>query len=59
MVSGAVRESYPVIFGREMSFTLPARAEGVNIEAEVNGTRIVFPARPGPLLELGRLRISG
>ena len=46
MISGEVRESYPVIFGREMSFTLPARAEGVNIEAEINGTRIVFPLGP-------------
>jgi hypothetical protein len=46
MISGEVRESYPVIFGREMSFTLPARAQGVNIEAEINGTRIVFPLGP-------------
>jgi hypothetical protein len=40
------RTSYPVIFGRTMSFSLPASAEGTCIEAEVDGTAIVFPIVP-------------
>ena len=46
MVSDLVRESYPVIFGQTMSFSLPALAEGPSIEAEVNGEAIVFPFGP-------------
>ena len=46
MVSDLVRESYPVIFGQTMSFSLPAEAEGPSIEAEVNGEPIVFPLGP-------------
>ncbi len=49
-MSDAVRDSYPVIIGRTMNFTLPARAEGPSVEAEVDGTRIVFPL--GPRLQL-------
>lgn len=46
MVSDIVRKSYPVIFGPALNFTLPATAEGVSIEAEVNGQTIVFPLGP-------------
>jgi hypothetical protein len=49
-VDEIVRESSPVIFGRAMNFTLPAKAEGPSIEAEMNGTRIVFPLGPTPVL---------
>ena len=49
-VSDIVRESSPVIFGRAMNFTLPAKAEGPSIEAEMNGSRIVFPLGPTPVL---------
>ncbi len=45
-ISSAVRESYPVIFGRALSFTLPATEEGVSLEAEVNGAPMVFPLGP-------------
>ncbi len=41
-----VRESYPVIYGRVMHFTLPSNQEGVSIEAEIDGSPMVFP--PGP-----------
>jgi hypothetical protein len=41
-----IRQSYPTIFGRNMSFILPAMAQGLSIEAEVNGTEIVFPLGP-------------
>jgi hypothetical protein len=49
-VSDIVRESSPLIFGRAMNFTLPAKAEGPSIEAEMNGSRIVFPLGPTPVL---------
>jgi len=50
IVSDVRRQSYPVIFGRALSFTLPQGAEGVSIEADLNGTLIVFPL--GPMLSL-------
>jgi hypothetical protein len=43
MTSDMVRQSYPIIFGTAMEFTLPANAEGPCIEAEVSGTEIVYP----------------
>lgn len=45
-IDSSVRESYPVLFDHSLSFTLPPTEEGVTIEAEVNGTAIVFPAGP-------------
>src|SRR5487761_22090 len=50
MVSDMVRHSYPVIFGRTLNFTVPSTAEGVCIEAEINGTSIVFPLGPDFIL---------
>jgi len=50
MVSDLVRQSYPVIFGQALNFTLPAAAEGVTIEAEMNGAAIVFPLGPNLFL---------
>jgi len=50
MESDIVRESYPVIFGQTLNFSLPAAAEGPSIEAEVNGEPIVFPLGPDLLL---------
>jgi hypothetical protein len=41
-----VRESYPVVFGQTLSFTLPAAQEGVSIEAELGGEAMVFPLGP-------------
>jgi hypothetical protein len=45
-----IRMNYPVIFGRSMNFTLPADAEGPTLEAEMNGTQIIFPLAPDPIL---------
>ncbi len=45
-IGDTVRESYPVIFGDSINFTLPASAEGPTFEAEVNGTNTVFPLGP-------------
>jgi hypothetical protein len=50
MESDVIRQSFPAIFGRNMSFTLPSAAEGPSIEAELNGSAIVFPL--GPALKL-------
>jgi hypothetical protein len=49
-IENATRRSYPVLFGRAMNFTLPATAEGPSIEAEMNGTPIVFPLGSNPPL---------
>lgn len=50
MLTDSIRQAYPSIFGRGMSFTLPPTGQGPSIEAEVNGLQIVFPL--GPDLEL-------
>jgi hypothetical protein len=42
-IGSNVRQSYPVIFDRTLSFTLPIDQEGVSIQAEINGTPMVFP----------------
>jgi hypothetical protein len=41
-----VRESYPVVFGGGLNFTVPPTAEGVCLEAELNGNPVVFPLGP-------------
>jgi len=47
-VTGSViRQSFPITFARALSFTLPPAAEGVSIDAELDGTPIVFPLGPG------------
>ena len=46
MVSNVVRETYPVIFGRALDFSLPPSAEGPSIEAEDAGEAIIFPLGP-------------
>ncbi len=56
ILSEMIRQSYPVIFGSGMNFTLPAAAEGPSIEAEVSGPGqshkqdIVFPLGPDLIL---------
>jgi hypothetical protein len=50
MVSDRVRESYPVIFGRALNFSLPPTAQGPSIEAEIDGEAIVFPLGPNLFL---------
>ncbi len=45
-----VRQSTPAIFGPALSFTLPPGGEGPSIQAEINGTSIVFPLGPEHLL---------
>jgi hypothetical protein len=50
MTSNSVRLSYPVIFGQALHFAVPANAEGICIEADVNRQPIIFPL--GPSLNL-------
>lgn len=50
MSSEIVHEFYPVIFGKGLSFTLPAAAEGVTIEADVDEQRVFFPLGPSLFL---------
>ncbi|AXC13240.1 hypothetical protein ACPOL_3961 [Acidisarcina polymorpha] len=45
-ISSDVRELYPVIFGRALNFTLPPTQEGVSLEAEIDGSLMVFPLGP-------------
>ena len=44
-------QSYPVIFGPALNFTLPANAEGGTLQADISGETIIFR-----LVCLGRLR---
>lgn len=50
MGSNGMRVSYPVIFGRDLNFTVPASAEGVYIQADIQGSPIVFPLGPALIL---------
>lgn len=45
-ITSIVRESFPVIFGQALNFTLPPNAEGPSLEAELDGTPMVFPLGP-------------
>lgn len=49
-ISADVRELYPVIFGQALNFTLPPTQEGVSLEADINGSPMVFPLGPDPSL---------
>lgn len=57
-VGDSVEESYPVIFGREMNFSLPAKAEGPSLEAALNGVQIIFPLPPNPDLSWTDCKVS-
>jgi hypothetical protein len=58
MVSDIVRESYPVIFGQALNFSLSASAEGPSLEAEINGDAIVFPLGPDLFLSWADCHVS-
>ncbi len=46
MQSPIEHQSYPVIFGAALSFTLPTDAEGVSLQADIAGETIIFPIGP-------------
>ncbi len=50
MISDVVRESHPFVLGRALNFTVPATAEGISLQAELNGETIVFPLGPALIL---------
>lgn len=58
MTSDMVRETYPVIFGRALNFSLPPAAEGPSIEAEINGEAIVFPLGPDLILRWANCHVG-
>jgi hypothetical protein len=57
-LNNIVQHTYPVIFGRAMNFTLPSSAEGPSIEADLNGTQIVFPLGPNPVLSWANCQVQ-
>jgi hypothetical protein len=58
MTGDIVRQSYPAILGRNLNFTLPDEAEGVSIEAEINGSRVVFPIGPDLCLSWAKCSVK-
>jgi hypothetical protein len=50
MVSDVIRESHPFVLGRALNFTVPATAEGITLQGELNGETIVFPLGPALIL---------
>jgi hypothetical protein len=58
MTSNLVRETYPVIFGRALNFSLPPSAEGPSVEADVAGEGIVFPLGPDLFLRWATCQLS-
>ncbi len=59
MVSDTVRESYPVIFGPALNFTLPSTAEGPSLEADIDGETIIFPLGPDLFLSWANCNVRG
>ncbi len=58
MTNNLIRETYPVIFGRALNFSLSPNAEGPSIEADVAGEAIVFPLGPDLLLPWAICHVS-
>ena len=57
-IENIVQQVYPVIFGRSMSFTLPGSAVGLSIEADIDGTPIVFPLGPKLILSWANCQVQ-
>jgi|KBSMisStandDraft_5_1062788.scaffolds.fasta_scaffold04551_3 hypothetical protein len=49
-LTDVTENSHPIILGRGLNFTLPATAQGPSIQAEVDGTEVVFPLGPNAVL---------
>jgi len=58
MVSQIEHQSYPVIFGSTLNFTLPADADGVSLEADVAGETIIFPLGPDLFLSWANCNVG-
>jgi hypothetical protein len=59
MVGDAIHLLYPAVFGRNMNFTLPVAAQGLSIEAELDGSAIVFPLGPNLRLSWAVCSVQG
>lgn len=46
MSSEVIQETYPVIFGRRLNFSVPETAEGISIETDENGATVIYPLGP-------------
>jgi hypothetical protein len=57
--SDVIRQAYPAIFGRVISFTLPPNAQGPSFEVEWNGQEITFPLGPDLLLSWANCTLKG
>ena len=51
MISDVVRYSYPFVSGNSLNFTLPPAAQGLSIQADLNGQNIIFPIGPPLILD--------
>jgi predicted secreted protein len=49
-LTDVTENSHPIVLGRGLTFTLPPTAQGPSIQAEVDGTEVVFPLGPNALL---------
>lgn len=58
MLSDAIRQAYPSIFGSDMTFTLPPTGQGPSIEAEVDKLDIVYPLGPDLSLSWATCRVQ-
>jgi len=58
VVADILRRSYPVIFDEALTFTLPAAAQGVSIQADIDGSMIVFPLGPALYLSWADCQLS-
>ncbi len=58
MISDINRQSYPVIFGQGLNFSVPPLAEGLSIQADINGESIVFPLGPNLTLSWAHCTVN-
>jgi hypothetical protein len=58
MPTEITHEFYPVIFGKGLSFTLPAAVEGVTIQADVGDQNVFFPLGPSLFLSWANCNAS-
>lgn len=58
MLTQLVHESQPAVFGRALDFTLPASAEGICIQADVDGQTIIYPLGPALFLSWANCDVS-
>jgi len=58
MLTEMVHESQPAVFGRALDFTLPTSAEGICIQADVDGQTIIYPLGPALFLSWANCDVS-